>query len=323
MAQRLQDILGNLYRPSGDGLRQVFPLSWSDAERLPILASIAVIPITAPARPAATLDSVIHVLHLGFADLDFLNLDLSDWARARLADAVTIERASAIRIFVEGLRDEKTSVVAHSKRATRAHVPSPRLHLYGYRAEPGHLLNANPTIVSVTTGEVLGADTDEVAALTASREAPGCLAMVAFRNLWWRFGIRMMAFLRVYGGVSEYAWWRFCGFMVAFRHVHMRIRWFPPNKAGIFMPFGAPNPYRNAPAVFRNATIDSETPPCVFRNATIGRSSSSLPSGTINWQTVDKSRSAAFRFTCVRGACSGREEAYRCCPVAGGPAFKT
>ncbi|WP_321932279.1 hypothetical protein, partial [Paraburkholderia guartelaensis] len=110
MAQRLQDILGNVYRPSGDGLRQVFALSWSDAERLPILASIAVIPITAPTRPPATLDSFIHVLRLGLADVDFRNLDLSDRARARLADAVTIERADAIRIFVEGLSDEITSV---------------------------------------------------------------------------------------------------------------------------------------------------------------------------------------------------------------------
>lgn len=124
-----------------------------------------VIPITAPARPAATLGSFIRVLRLGFVDVDFLNLDLSDRARARLADAVTIERANAIRVFVEGLRDEITSVVAHSTRATRAHVPSPLLHrLYGYRVEPGHLLNANPLIVSVTTSEVIGADTDEVAA---------------------------------------------------------------------------------------------------------------------------------------------------------------
>lgn len=34
MPQRLQDILGKLYRPPADGARQVFALSRSGAERL-------------------------------------------------------------------------------------------------------------------------------------------------------------------------------------------------------------------------------------------------------------------------------------------------
>ncbi|AXV76515.1 hypothetical protein CJO79_05690 [Ralstonia solanacearum] len=51
MAHRLQDILGKLYRPRTDGTRQVFALSRSDAERLPLLPSVAVISITAPERP--------------------------------------------------------------------------------------------------------------------------------------------------------------------------------------------------------------------------------------------------------------------------------
>lgn len=138
MAQCLQDVLGNLYRPSGDGLRQVFTLSWSDAECLPILASIAVIPITAPARPAASLGSFIHVLHLGFADVDFLNLDLSDWARVRLADAVTIERADAIRIFVEGCPMRYRQWPFTAKRATPCAIAAaaPALRLPGGAGAP-------------------------------------------------------------------------------------------------------------------------------------------------------------------------------------------
>lgn len=113
MVQRLKDILGNLYRPSADGTRQVFALSRAEAERLPRLPTIAVISITAPERPPANLDGFTHLLHLSFADVDFFNPDLSEKARGKLEHAFTVEQGEAIIAFVEALPDEISTVVIH------------------------------------------------------------------------------------------------------------------------------------------------------------------------------------------------------------------
>ncbi|WP_261531385.1 hypothetical protein [Burkholderia multivorans] len=56
MTQLLQDIVGKLYKPPVNGMRQVFALSRGDAEKLPRLPSIAVISVTAPERPLARVD---------------------------------------------------------------------------------------------------------------------------------------------------------------------------------------------------------------------------------------------------------------------------
>lgn len=124
MAQRLQDILGKLYRPPADGRRQVFALSRSDAERLPELPSIAVISVVAPERPPAKLAGFAHVLRLRFEDVDFLNPELSARAKEKLPHAFTAEHGSAIRKFVETLprKSQRSSCIA--KVATPAH---PRL----------------------------------------------------------------------------------------------------------------------------------------------------------------------------------------------------
>jgi hypothetical protein len=106
MTQRLQDVVGNLYRPPGEGARQVFALSRSDAERLPRLPSIAVISITAPERPPANIGGFVHLLRLSFADVDFLNPDLSERTRRKLAHAFTEEHGNAIRSFAKALPEE-------------------------------------------------------------------------------------------------------------------------------------------------------------------------------------------------------------------------
>jgi len=62
MTQRLRDIVDKLYKPPADGVRQVFALSRSEAEKLPRLPSIAVISVTAPERPLASLDGFEHLL---------------------------------------------------------------------------------------------------------------------------------------------------------------------------------------------------------------------------------------------------------------------
>ncbi len=155
MAQRLQDILHKLYRPPTDGTRQVFALSRPDAEKLPLLPSIAVISITAPERPPAAIGDFAHVLRLSFADVDFLNPDLSERARGKLAHAFTEEQAEAIRSFVEALPDEICSLVIHCEGGySRSCAVAVALHqLYGYQVELAHLTEANRSIVRVLMGD--------------------------------------------------------------------------------------------------------------------------------------------------------------------------
>lgn len=125
MVQHLQDILGKLYRPPADGTRQVFALSRSDAERLPLLPSIAVISITAPERPPANIGDFGYVLRLSFADVDFLNPDLSEKARGKLVHAFAVEHGNDIRSFIDALPDEVASVVVHCEGGTHVHALSP------------------------------------------------------------------------------------------------------------------------------------------------------------------------------------------------------
>lgn len=158
MAQRLQDILGKLYRPPTDGTRQVFALSRSDAERLPPMPSIALISITAPERPPANLGGHGHVLRLSFADVDFLNPDLSERARGKLVHAFAEAHGDAIRSFVEALPAEIRSVVVHCEGGySRSCAVAVALHrLYGFHAELPHLSQANPSIVRVMMGDGYG-----------------------------------------------------------------------------------------------------------------------------------------------------------------------
>lgn len=158
MVQRLQDILSKLYRPPTDEMRQVFTLSRSDAERLPQLPSIAVISITAPERPPAYIGGFADVLRLSFADVDFLNPDLSERARGKLSHAFTEEHHHAICSFVEALPNEITSLVIHCEGGySRSCAIAVALHqLYGYKVELQHLSEANRSIVRVMTGDVPG-----------------------------------------------------------------------------------------------------------------------------------------------------------------------
>jgi len=158
MTQRLQDVFGKLYKPPPGGIRQVFALSRAEAEKLPQLPSIAVISITAPERPPANIGNFVHMLRLSFADVDFLNPNLSNKARSNLAHAFTAEHGYAIRSFVEALPDEITAVVVHCEGGfSRSCAVAVALHrLYGYQAEPQHLSKANPSIVRVMTGHLRG-----------------------------------------------------------------------------------------------------------------------------------------------------------------------
>lgn len=155
MVQRLQDILSKLYRPPTDEMRQIFTLSRSDAEKLPQLSSIAVISITAPERPPANIRDFAHVLRLSFADVDFLNPDLSEKAQGKLSHAFTKEHGHAICSFVEALPDEIASLIIHCEGGySRSCAIATALHqLYGYKVELQHLSEANRSIVRVMTGD--------------------------------------------------------------------------------------------------------------------------------------------------------------------------
>lgn len=151
MVQRLQEIVGKLYKPPADGARQVFALSRGDAERLPRLPSIAIISVTARERPPASLDGFAHLLRLSFADIDFLSQSLSKKSRGKLGNAFTAEHARTVRSFVEALPVEVESVVVHCEGGySRSCAIALALHrLYGYRTEMEHLTQANPSIVRI------------------------------------------------------------------------------------------------------------------------------------------------------------------------------
>ncbi|MCP3710194.1 hypothetical protein M3I54_25050 [Paraburkholderia sp. CNPSo 3274] len=152
MTQRLQDVVGKLYKPAA-GTRQVFALSRADAEKLPRLPSIAVISITAPERPPADLDGFEHVLRLSFADVDFLNPSLSRRAAEKLGDAFTAEQAQAIWSFVNDMPEEIVSIVVHCEGGySRSCAIALGLHhVYGYRVEMEQLGQANPSVARVMT----------------------------------------------------------------------------------------------------------------------------------------------------------------------------
>ncbi|MCA8116936.1 protein-tyrosine phosphatase family protein [Burkholderia cepacia] len=156
MTQRLRDVSGKLYKPPANGVRQVFALSRRDAEKLPRLLSIAIISVTTPERPPASLDGFAHLLRLSFADVDFLSPNLSTKSRGRLVHAFTAEQAQAIHSFIEALPTKVVSVVVHCEGGySRSCAIALALHqLYGYRAEIEQLSQANPSIVRVMMGDV-------------------------------------------------------------------------------------------------------------------------------------------------------------------------
>lgn len=154
MVQRLQEVVGKLYKPPADGARQVFALSRGDAEKLPRLPSIAVISVTAPERPPASLDGFGYLLRLSFADVDFLSPSISRKSQDKLIHAFTAEQADAVRSFVEALPKDVVSLVVHCEGGySRSCAIALALHqLYGYQAEIKHFSQANPSVVRIMLG---------------------------------------------------------------------------------------------------------------------------------------------------------------------------
>ena len=150
MQKHLKAVTDRLYKPA-PGARQAFAMSRAEAERLPRLSSVAVISITAPARPPAAVDGFEHLLRLSFADVDFLNPELSSRAKEKIPAAFTQAHAQQIRSFVEQLPPAITSVVVHCEGGfSRSCAVVLGLHkLYGFQVDMSDLEQANPSIVQV------------------------------------------------------------------------------------------------------------------------------------------------------------------------------
>lgn len=153
MPLQLKDAIDKLYKPPRDGTRQALAVSRSVAERLPRLESVAVISVTAPRRPLASLDGFQQVLRLSFADVDFMNPELSARAKEKRADAFRPEHAAMIREFVEGLPDSVASVVVHCEGGySRSCAIALALHrLFGYSVDESQLTQANESVLKLLT----------------------------------------------------------------------------------------------------------------------------------------------------------------------------
>lgn len=151
MKQYLSDVISALHRPPAKGERRAFALSRAEAERLPSLPTFAIISITTPGRPPAALNDIAHLLRLCFADVDFLNSELSPRARVKLSEAFTAQQAEEVRRFVESLPADVRTVVIHCEGGySRSCAIALALHrLYGYEVEIDRLIDANPSILSL------------------------------------------------------------------------------------------------------------------------------------------------------------------------------
>ncbi|SOY71778.1 conserved hypothetical protein [Cupriavidus phytorum] len=154
MTPRLKTAIAKLYRHRLGGVRQVLALSRAEAERLPRVAWVGLISITAPGRAPARLEGFEHVLRLSFADVDFHSNTLSPRALARLDDAFTVEQANAVRLFVDSLPSSITTIVIHCEGGfSRSCAVTLALHwLYGYQVDLERLTQANPSVLRVMTG---------------------------------------------------------------------------------------------------------------------------------------------------------------------------
>lgn len=153
MPLQLKDAINKLYKPPRDGARQVLAVSRGVAEKLPRLESVAVISVTAPGRPPASLEGFRQVLRLSFADVDFLNSELSARAREKLMEAFRPEHAAMIREFIEALPGEVTTVVVHCEGgySRSCAIALGLRRLYGYFADESQVRQANGSVLKLLT----------------------------------------------------------------------------------------------------------------------------------------------------------------------------
>lgn len=146
----LAHVISRLYRPSLKS-RQVFALSRKDAERLPVLPTVALISINTPDSGPASVNEFEHLLRLSFEDVDHLNPELSYRAKSKLTRSFTVEHAQLILKFVADLPASIRSLVIHCEGGfSRSCAVAQALHLiHGYTVEPERLTQANPSVTAV------------------------------------------------------------------------------------------------------------------------------------------------------------------------------
>lgn len=154
MSNRIKDVLARFYRPP-QGRRQALALSRADAEKiaeqLQAVPGVALISITAPERPEASLGHFEHLHRLSFADVDFLSEDLSDRAKKKLEHAMTEGQAAEILSFVNGLPDDVHTILIHCEGGfSRSCGVVVALHdLYQYQVEHERLADANRSVTEM------------------------------------------------------------------------------------------------------------------------------------------------------------------------------
>ncbi|MEN2432950.1 hypothetical protein [Comamonas sp. F1-6] len=149
MGQSLREVIDLLYKPP-PGARQAIAVSRRVAEQLPPLSTVAMISITAPERAPAEVHGFIQLLRLSFADVDFLNAQISARAKAKIKDGFTPQQAKEIHAFVQALAPEIRSVVVHCEGGySRSSGVVLALHnIYGFTVSLSSLSQANRSVVT-------------------------------------------------------------------------------------------------------------------------------------------------------------------------------
>lgn len=149
MGQSLRQVIDLLYKPP-PGVRQAIAVSRRVAEQLPPLSTVAMISITAPERAPAEVHGFSQLLRLSFADVDFLNVEISARAKAKIKDGFTPQQAKNIHAFVQALTPEIGSVVVHCEGGySRSCGVVLALHnIYGFAVDLSSLSQANRSVVA-------------------------------------------------------------------------------------------------------------------------------------------------------------------------------
>lgn len=150
MGQSLREVIGLLYKPPS-GFRQAIAVSRRVAEQLPPLSTVAMISITAPERDPAEVHGFIQLLRLSFADVDFLDTEISARAKAKIKDGFTPQQAKDIHAFVQALAPEIRSVVVHCEGGySRSSGVVLALHnIYGFAMNASSINQANRSVVTI------------------------------------------------------------------------------------------------------------------------------------------------------------------------------
>ena len=150
MSNRIRDIFSAIYHPPTSG-RQVLALSRCDAERLPLLAGVAMISITAPGSFPAQLPDYEFLLQMSFSDVAFRSSELTSRSSKKLAIAITKKQALEIHAFVNGLSDEIHTLLVHCEGgfSRSCGVAFALYELYGYSVEMERLNDANQSVTKI------------------------------------------------------------------------------------------------------------------------------------------------------------------------------